>query len=530
MGVSISRRGLVGAAGAAAGLVAIAGMRADDALADGLIEQAAGEYRYVVEDASVLDSATWDVDVLVAGSGTAGVSAGIEALNAGLSVLMVESEGYWGGTSAGAEGIIALHSDWQVQAGADYDTAEVLKHEFKATQYLGNYNLIKDFVTSIDDNYQWMVDNGVVFEGCEHFNPCQTYYQGKGAGMIASMIAKFEELGGTGVMETRLRAVVVDSGKVVGALVEDAEGEKAVRAKAVIMATGSFKKLKDLMFSKFPWINPERVIANAGVGNYGDMQMISWAAGGETHGILTPSFYNTCLASNSGQHLPWCVAACNTPVLWVNESAQRFINEDITIRYSDCCFAAVTQRRSVAILSKSNIQRVMDEGMPVGWAAYVLTGEKYPEILDDLEDYLTENPFDCFKAATLRELAEAMALDPDALEATVREYNAYCAAGRDDDFGKDPQYLWEMPVDDEAYYGFEMVSSFGNPMGGVVIDGKMRPLTPEGKPVLEGLYAAGAGCSGPTGFQYSSDYPSTKQGWCCHTGRRAAQAAAGYLA
>jgi len=51
---------------------------------------------------------TWDIttDVLIAGSGAAGVSAAIEARQAGAQVLMIESLGRFGGSSAMSGGVI----------------------------------------------------------------------------------------------------------------------------------------------------------------------------------------------------------------------------------------------------------------------------------------------------------------------------------------------------------------------------------------------------------------------------------------
>ncbi|MFR5828671.1 MAG: hypothetical protein ACLUE1_06260, partial [Adlercreutzia equolifaciens] len=48
---------------------------------------------------------------------------------------------------------------------------------------------------------------------------------------------------------------------------------------------------------------------------------------------------------------------------------------------------------------------------------------------------------DVWRADTLAEAAEAAGLDAAALQAAVDEYNAKCAAGKDDLYGKDAQYL-----------------------------------------------------------------------------------------
>ena len=516
---TINRRQFLG--GAAVASASVAGLVTypkGQALAD----QAEQEWDYVV-DASALEGAADDVDVVIGGSGLAGLCCAVECANAGLSVILVESETYWGGASAGAEGIICLHSDILEELGENdrYDTEEVLQGEYAASQYAANYTHLSNFVHSIDENYSWLVEEcGVEFDGAEHFNPCQHFYKGGGQTMIETMVEHAKAVGVDCRIETRLRSAVMDDGRAVGAIVEDAQGQHAIKAKAVVLATGCFLKDSGLVSKLFPWVNQDRIVIMASGGNYGDGQKIAWAAGGDNHGICTPQLYDPILKSFFfSTHIS--VAGCNTPYFMVNENGKRFCREDLTIRYSEICLAILSQRRCIQILTQSAVNRMVNEGCPVGWAAYVKTGSKLVDLPAQLEEAVAEEPEGFWYADSLEELAEKTGLPVDNLTESVERYRELVSKGSDDDFGKDPQYLWEFP-EGERLYAFELCAWFGNAMGGMVVSEDMQVISETGTAV-PGLFAAGAGCFGPTGFVYSSDYPSTKQGWCAFTGRQAAR-------
>jgi 3-oxosteroid 1-dehydrogenase len=81
-----------------------------------------------------------EVDVLVAGSGAAGLSAALTAASSGLSVLVVESARNWGGTSAISGGRV-----WIPAAGPD-DSEEAAVEYLEAVLGSGHAEMIEAFV------------------------------------------------------------------------------------------------------------------------------------------------------------------------------------------------------------------------------------------------------------------------------------------------------------------------------------------------------------------------------------------------
>ena len=111
---------------------------------------------------------------------------------------------------------------------------------------------------------------------------------------------------------------------------------------------------------------------------------------------------------------------------------------------------------------------------------------KTPSYLEELEaEAKLDTPVK--KADTLEELAVLMDLEPAVLVAAVERYNAQCAAGRDEDFGKAAEYL--MPLNQGPYYAIYQKMFHENAVGGMVIDAQTRVLR-QGQPI-PGIYAAG---------------------------------------
>ena len=528
MEATVSRRQLIGG-------IAAAGVLGGLALNTGVAQASEEEYlngKVGVETGTDLSDARYDIDLLVVGSGCAGVCAAVEGCDQGLSVLMCEASGFFGGTTTATEGMLGLNTKYLDELGISTDLTEAAAEEYEFSNYLANRYIINDFINHVDENFVWMEEYcGVKFEQevtCNTLNPYQHFYVKKGAGMIETMVQLAQDKGATCLLSNCVKRAVMEDGKVVGAIVEDEEGEYTVKCKALVLATGGFAQNPELIAQKLSWLNTDRCI-NTALGRVeGDGYYIAVAAGGDTHGMCTCGWYDPALKSfYFGSELS--VAACNTPYLWVNERGERWISEDMTLRFSEVCYALFSQRRALSILSQSAVDRMISEGCPVGWAGYILNGTKLTDLQNQLDTAIEENPEGFFWGDSVEELADSMGIDADALKATIDRYATMVENGVDEDFGKDPQYLWPAPVEGERLYGFELCGNLLNVSGGVVIDPSGSVITVDGI-AIPGLYCAGADASGLLGFIYPNKYASTKQGWCLYSGRLCAQSAASYIA
>ena len=70
---------------------------------------------------------TLEADIVVVGAGGGGMAAAIEARQLGADVIVLEKNASYGGTSAYTEGLFAVGSRWQKEAGVEITADEVLK-------------------------------------------------------------------------------------------------------------------------------------------------------------------------------------------------------------------------------------------------------------------------------------------------------------------------------------------------------------------------------------------------------------------
>jgi len=114
------------------------------------------------------------------------------------------------------------------------------------------------------------------------------------------------------------------------------------------------------------------------------------------------------------------------------------------------------------------------------------------------------------EADTLQELAQALGLDPEALAATVAEFNAAVGPGEFDPYRFDgratvglapPKSNWAFPLESPPYAAWPLSCAICFTFGGVRTDAVGRVVSPSATPI-PGLYAAGevVGC-------YYHEYP-----------------------
>lgn len=92
------------------------------------------------------------------------------------------------------------------------------------------------------------------------------------------------------------------------------------------------------------------------------------------------------------------------------------------------------------------------------------------------------------QADSCAELARLMGRDPAAVQATVEAYNAACARGRDEEFGRHPLTL--QPIAQRPFYAVRLVPAVVCTSGGARRNIESEVLTPAGTPIPR-LYEAG---------------------------------------
>ena len=128
----IDRRQFVGGAGilAAAGMVGmLAGCSQPQANGTG------GDKAVDTQPAPQNISETHDCDILVIGSGAAGLAAAVQASELGANTICIESQSIPGGNMNGVEGCFGVGSRMQQKEGIDVDPGTVIRLEIEQSQY-----------------------------------------------------------------------------------------------------------------------------------------------------------------------------------------------------------------------------------------------------------------------------------------------------------------------------------------------------------------------------------------------------------
>ena len=105
----------------------------------------------------------------------------------------------------------------------------------------------------------------------------------------------------------------------------------------------------------------------------------------------------------------------------------------------------------------------------------------------------------------LEELAEKTGIPVEKLKESVARYNELVAAGADDDFHKQAEYLF--PVEKAPFYAAKVGVALLAIVGGLKVNTDLQVLTAEKQPI-EGLYAIG----NASGDLYAIDYPINMAG------------------
>ena len=256
---SLSRRDFVKISAVGASMLAFGGINANAAMKDKDVK--------------------WDeeFDVVIIGSGFAGLAAGIKAAKRGLSVAIIEKMGRVGGNSTVNGGIFAVPGSELQKKNGIKDSKELFISDcVKAGLGLNHVELLEVITDRAVDAFNFTVENGaqyldkLLLEG-GHSVP-RTYYTSNtsGSGIVQPMFESFKKLPNT-TMKTRTKFddfIVNDSGRVVGVEIrenykfdsklfsddrENKSGDKKyIKAKrGVVLASGGFcsdkyfRKLQD---------------------------------------------------------------------------------------------------------------------------------------------------------------------------------------------------------------------------------------------------------------------------------------------
>ena len=528
--MNVSRRNFIKAGVAGAGALCLAGCAGGQAPTapagnGGAAPSAPSLFEGGIEMDMSLDEAGYRADVVVVGAGAAGLAATCEAVDQGLSVVMVEATSAPGGTTQFAEGILGVSTPIQKALGIENDIPTMVGNEMEFSNYCADSRLIKDFLEGADENIAWLQDLGVEFFDDVIGATTQHLYVGQGKQMTDKLAAYAESKGAVMLYDTAAKRLFMEDGRVCGIVAEGKGGVFAVQASAVIMACGGYIQ-NDEMVDALQRFSHDRVKYTANPGHNGEQLTMAYSAGADRSGITLMHFIWAC-TQGLDLHSELSTAFCNEGYLWVDSHGKRFCDESLTRLPSCVDNIILNQKRAFAILTDAEIDRLATEGCNVGWGSYIFAGSPMGNLRAEADAAVEGKPAGFYYGETLEELASLLEIPADGLSATVREYNAKVAAGADDEFGKQAPFLQEVP-ESGPFYAVELMCSAFCTMGGIRVNQKNEVLDKDFDGI-PGLYCAGVDCSGLQGTTYCVLLGGGAQGYAVYSGRNSVRNAKDYM-
>lgn len=469
----------------------------------------------------------FDYDVIVIGSGAAGMSAAIEARLAGASVMMLEADTHLGGATRNSTGVVyACETSTQQEKGVEDSADAVYDYIMTLNQHAVRPDLVRVYADECGAMLEWLKEKGVEFPASMLVHSDVTDVQRGhtsstfGLGIADALINRAGALGVETALGTRVDGLIVEDGRVVGIQSDGTE----LRAPSVIIATGGFGNNPAMLEKWFPTAayHGERTWAVHRDAPFilGDGIILGQSVNAEItgfdRGLIQPT---PCFESRYVEAFlpPWVIA--------VNESGKRFMAEWES--YAVCGYLIAEQpgKRCWAIFDHPTMVENGDDlsyadpynsGLAISsWEEITITREVEKGVVH--------------RADSIAEVARLAGLDPEAVQETVRRYNEDIEVyGEDRQYRKDGNGHRLPPIKTAPFYAVEVrpaIIGFTAAGLDITVDGEVRDT--RGR-VIPGLYAAGEVLGCFHGKRYAGG--GTSIGSSVVFGRRAGTAAARHTA
>lgn len=467
-------------------------------------------------------------DVVIVGGGLSGFAAATAAADKSLKTLLIEKGKTTGGTGNYVEGIFAVQSEMQKQAGIDVKPEEILQTELDYSHYEANGMIWKNYIQQSAANVKWLQEHGVQFSGVVNMGTgFATWHLFDGYGDKAIHIALEPYIKEKGVEIQTLTQAENLTKKDIGFSLDlvnvTSRSTRTVLAKNVILATGGYLNNKELMMSAHK-SNPERIVAVNSGKSTGDGLKMAWSVGAHKFFTgMTMNFggqiYDKTNQVPTYELSDWNLgsAVCDEPILWVNENGDRFVNEyDCVTNWANEGNSMLRQDRVFAILDQKTIDDFTDKKLPLDLHPFYEL-PNYPNLKKEISKALDKKLSFITKTKTLDELAEK--IKTPNLVSSIKHYNELASIGMDADYNKDAKYL--LPVKQGPFYAFEMEVGAFTTGDGLKVNVNNEVIDKNGQPIKH-LYAVGSDGSGVIyGDTYGVEVSGTHAGYCIYSARNA---------
>jgi fumarate reductase flavoprotein subunit len=460
-----------------------------------------------------------DVDVVVIGSGAAGLAAALAAVQAGAgSVLVAEAMDVIGGSSRLSGGLMmGAGTRYQRAAGIE-DTWQDLFHDYLTlNQWQVETGVVERLTQRAGAAVEWLGDLGVEFYdqlvyGGDETRPRVHCPIGRGQAVVDVLSRRCREAGVEFALGQRVDRLLTSGDAVVGVAVGDDE----ITAGCVVVATGGFGADADKRRELFPSVSDTGWSYYIGAdGSRGDALDFTRPLGAQVTGFDRGlRLLHTDFDRMYEAYLPgWLVLVNREGRRFCDETAPYGIMDGLLKAQGDVAFA-VFDDRALTVATDLGVARYK-QSIPGS------TKKQSPHWNRDVIE-LMHAEGKVHRRDTVADLALAIGVPVAHLEATVDRVNELVALGEDADYAKYAAFL--EPIATGPFYAVEVrPATCCFTACGLRIDRDARVLDEAGRPIA-GLFAAGEVTGGVIGPRYVGS--GNSYGNCVTMGRVAGQSAA----
>ena len=496
---SITRAGFTEAARAA---LEAAGVNPDDYMRE-LSEEAA-------------EDQTLDADIVIVGAGGAGMTAAINAADAGMNVIVLESQPAVGGNSVKSTGgmnaaktadqdenefgeaagvektLAAVAESWAdneaitalaatVQAQWDayqadpqgyFDSTELFALDtLIGGKGINDPELVNTLVNNSADAIEWLRGEGIDLTDVASFGGASVKRihrplndEGKVASvgaytvpLLEAACAKRDNI--TILLDTTATEILVDeNGAARGVAAVGKTGNAVtVNASAVVLTTGGFGANLDMVVEYAPQL--EGFMTTNASGIQGQGILMAEALGAATVDMEQVQIHPTVQADTASLITE---GLRGDGAILVNANGERFIDE----------------------VGTRDVVSAAEIAQPDSFS-WLVVDQKMVDASSVIQGYINRGLM--LSGETYEELAEALGIPADTFAATMETWNGYVAEKSDPDFNRTS---FAQPLDTAPFYAVKVTAGIHHTMGGLKIDTETHVINTDGE-IIPGLFAAG---------------------------------------
>lgn len=421
---------------------------------------------YVIEEGGN-PSAPQNFDVVVIGSGGAGLAAAIQAHDEGANVVIIEKMPTIGGNTIKASaGMNAAETRYQAMKGIK-DSKELFYEEtLKGGKNKNNPALLREFVNLAPEAIDWLAERGIELNDItttggmsidRTHRPADR--SAVGGFLVSGLVKNINKRNIEVLLDTSVAEILIENDVVSGVKVVDEYNESRIlNAKSVIVTTGGFSANREMVVKYRPELDGFVTTNHKGATGSGIAMLQK--IGADTVDMSEIQIHPTVEQTTS-----YLISESirGGGAILVSREGKRFYNEMET---RDKVSAQI-----IALPEKS---------------AWIMFDEQVRQNNKAADEYIAKGFV--ISAPTVGELAVKLNMEHRALEETLARYNGFVVNQKDEDFGR--KTALRHPLNQGPFYAIRIAPGVHHTMGGVTINTDTAVLDAN-KQVIKGAWAAG---------------------------------------